>query len=308
MSINLYEHPRKLYKYFSLSKDFAVKTFDDDIVILMFTPNLQREEAEKIGKVIDKWRLNVIEGYIFYTSPQFFNDPFDAALPNAPETIPPIEERNNIIKELKGIISIKKDEMNRLLYSEDFDSALRIVLEKIPFDKQIKEAIYNKWKKGRVAYKEEIAITCFSEVNDSQLMWAHYAGSYTGFCIEYDFGQSYDISFQRGISKVEYTNEKPTQEQFDDFNAYKSKMLLSKSECWSYEKEWRSIKVAEYSAWKNKIYPIIGVKNYITAIYLGCNMPEDIQKEIVAAYKNTEVKVYKMKLFDNKFGFCFEQY
>lgn len=308
MSINLYEHPRKLYKYFSLSKEFAVKTYTDNIVGLMFTPNLQREEAKKIGKVIDKWRANVIDGYIFYTSPQFFNDPFDTALPNAPAIVPTKEERKEIIKELKRIISIKKEEMDRLLYSEDFDRALRIILEKMPVDKQTKDIVCKDWKKGRVAYKEEIAITCFSEINDSQLMWAHYAGSYTGFCIEYDFGQSYDISFQRGIGKVEYTNEKPTQEQFDDFHAYKSKVLLTKSECWSYEKEWRSIKVAEYSLWKNKIYPIIGAKNCITAIYLGCNMPEDIQREIVGAYKNTEVKVYKMKLYDNKFGFYFEQY
>ncbi|MBD5534386.1 MAG: DUF2971 domain-containing protein [Lachnospiraceae bacterium] len=279
MSINLYEHPRKLYKYFPLSKDFAVKMFADNIVGLMFTPNLQRKEAEKIGKVIDKWRLNVIDGYIFYTSPQFFNDPFDTALPDAPEIVPTKEKRNEIIKELKRIVFIKKDEIDRLLYSEDFDRALRIVLEKISIDKHTKDE-----------------------------MWAHYAGSYKGFCIEYDFGQSYDISFQRGIGKVEYTSEKPTQEQFDDFDAYKSKVLLTKSECWSYEKEWRSIIVVEYFAWKNKMYPIIELKNYITAIYLGCNMPEDIQKEIVKAYKNTEVKVYKMKLYDNKFGFYFEQY
>lgn len=308
MSINLYEHSRKLFKYFSLSKEFAVKMFADNMIGLMFTPNLQRKEAEKIGKVIDKWRAIVIDGYIFYTSPQFFNDPFDTALPNAPEIVPTKEERNEIIKELKRIVSIKKDEMNRLLYSENFDRALRIILEKVPLDNQKKDAIYEVWKKGSVAYKEEIAITCFSEVNDSQLMWAHYAGSYTGFCIEYDFGQSYDISFQRGIGKVEYTNERPTQEQFDDFGTYKSKVLLTKSECWAYEKEWRSIKVIEYSLWKNEIYPIIGVKNYITAIYLGCNMPEDIQKEIVEAYKNTEVNVYKMKLYDNKFGFYFEKY
>lgn len=308
MSINLYEHPRKLYKYFPLSNEFAVNTFDDSIVGLMFTPNLQREEAEKIGKVIDKWRSIVIDGYIFYTSPQFFNDPFDVVLPNAPEVVPTKEERDEIIKELKNIIALKKNEVNKLMYSDDFDRALMVVLEKLPFNNEIKDTIYKDWKKVRVAYKEEIAIACFSETKDSQLMWAHYAGSYAGFCIEYDFRKSYDISLQRGIGKVEYTNEKPKQEQFDDFNVYRSKALLTKSECWSYEKEWRSIKIVEYFAWKNKIYPIVGVKNCITAIYLGCNMPEDIQKEIADVYKNTEVKVYKMKLYDDRFEFYFEQY
>lgn len=307
--MNLYEHPRRLYKYYPLSRDFAVKLFNDGkLLSLMFTPNLQREEAKKIGEVIDKWRLIAIDGYIFYTSPRFFNDPFDTALPNAPEIVPPIKERKEIIEELKRIIPIKKEEMNRLLYSEDFDRALRVVSEKMPVDTRTKELVLNEWKKLRVTYKEEVAISCFSEEKDSHLMWAHYAGGYTGFCIEYDFKQSYDISLQRGIGKVKYTNERPIQNQSNDIGDYRSKVLLTKSKHWSYEKEWRSTKIVEYWAWKNKMYPIIRVKNCIKAIYLGCNMPEKFKKEIAEAYKETDVKVYEMKLSDNRFDFSFEEY
>lgn len=162
-------------------------------------------------------------------------------------------------------------------------------------------------KRNRTSYKEEIAITCFSEINDSQLMWAHYAGSYSGFCIEYDFSKSYDQAFLRGIAKVEYTNEKPCIDQFDNISEYKSKIILTKSECWSYEKEWRSTKIGEYAMWKSKGYPIIGAINCITAIYLGCNMPKEYQNEIIDHYKNTDVKVFRMILCDDKFDMYFEQ-
>lgn len=74
-------------------------------------------------------------------------------------------------------------------------------------DRSISEEIFKAYKMDRIPYKEEVAITCFSEVNNEQLMWAHYAGSYSGFCIEYDFSKSCDSAFLRGTAKVEYTNE-----------------------------------------------------------------------------------------------------
>lgn len=44
-----------------------------------------------------------------------------------------------------------------------------------------------------------------------------------------------------------------------------------------------------------------------TAIYLGCNMPDEYQKVIIDHYRNTEVKVFQMKLCDDKFDMYFEQ-
>ena len=168
-----------------------------------------------------------------------------------------------------------------MLYSDDFDRALRIVLDSRHYDRSISEEIFKAYKMDRIPYKEEVAITSFSEVNNEQLMWAHYAGSYSGFCIEYDFSKSCDSAFLRGTAKVEYTNEKPCKDQFDDMGEYESKVMLTKSECWSYEKEWRSRKIAEYGLWKSKIYPIIDAHSCITAIYLGCNMPDEYQKVII---------------------------
>ena len=144
-------------------------------------------------------------------------------------------------------------------------------------------------------------------MNNSKLMWAHYADGYSGLCIEYDFAKSKDKAFLEGIAKVEYTNKKPCVEQFENEEEYVSRTILTKSECWSYEREWRSRKIGEYSMWKSKSYPIIKVKDYITAIYLGCNMPYEYQNEIIKQYKNTGVKVFKMVLCEDIYDMYFEQ-
>ena len=51
---NLYDNPRKLYKYFPISKEYAIKVVDNGKYVgLMFAPNLSREDASSVGKVID---------------------------------------------------------------------------------------------------------------------------------------------------------------------------------------------------------------------------------------------------------------
>lgn len=148
---NLYDNPRKLYKYFPISKEYAIKVVDNGKYVgLMFAPNLSREDASSVGKVIDKWRAIALDGYIFYTSPQFFNDPFDTLLPKAPEIVPPLEERKYIIDVLRRAVTIKKDEVDRLLYSDDFDRALRIVLDSRHYDRSISEEIFKAYKMDRI--------------------------------------------------------------------------------------------------------------------------------------------------------------
>lgn len=140
-------------------------------------------------------------------------------------------------------------------------------------------------------------------------MWAHYANSYEGFCIEYDFTKSKDVSFLKGIGKVIYTDNRAKRDTSNaDCALYEQQVLYNKSKCWAYEKEWRSIKIIPYAEYTNKNYPIVNAKEYISAIYLGCKMPKEYQEEIAKYYKNTEIKVYRMKLKEDVFGFYFEEF
>lgn len=119
----------------------------------------------------------------------------------------------------------------------------------------------NKYLPAIREFLSKLTISCFSVSGwDNQLMWSHYANSYAGICVEYDFTRINDcIGF---IYPVVYSSTRPTLslqdlgiEGFDlenkDLERCEVDMtsvfayLLSKNTCWSYEKEWRIIDIGE---------------------------------------------------------------
>ncbi|MDY5807475.1 MAG: DUF2971 domain-containing protein [Lachnospira sp.] len=129
----------------------------------------------------------------------------------------------------------------------------------------------------------KLTVSCFSVSGwDNQLMWSHYANSYSGICIEYDFNQIKDaIGF---IYPVEYTTERPTLSLQDlgvkgfDLGAETSirscepnmgailSYLLEKNVCWNYEKEWRIINVGEENT------PLFINLPFVKSITFGMNI------------------------------------
>lgn len=248
-----------------------------------------------------------LRDYFFILHRHFFNDPFDSALPSVPEVTPTIDERKSIIEELKQIHKVKKEDIDRLLICDDFDTSFMMVLNKMGISDEIQDEIFKTQKKIGKRYKEEIATVCFSEINNSDLMWAHYANSYSGFCVAYDFTKILDPDFRRGIGKVIYSDKRPNEREFSNNYDYTKAVLATKAPCWEYEKEWRSVQYVSYKLYSKKIYPIFDVKDCITSVYLGCNMPLNYQEEIICHYKNSSVKVYNMVLDEDEFKYKFVQ-
>jgi hypothetical protein len=79
-------------------------------------------------------------------------------------------------------------------------------------------------------------VYCLSEIPDSPLMWAHYAASHTGICLEFDAQRS-PFAPQTGATKVIYGRTYPAH----DIVTVDHLPLVTKSEDWSYEVEWRLI-------------------------------------------------------------------
>lgn len=137
------------------------------------------------------------------------------------------------------------------------------------------ESAVTKVVDGYLHFNETNRKNCFvfsmSESYDSDLMWAHYANSNKGFCIEYDFNKAPQLKAEIwkkliSIYKVIYKDE---QEEFSfmrildyimkgqtDQEEYKSisydmmQKLITKKAFWSYEKEWR---ILLYNI-ENKLY------------------------------------------------------
>ncbi|WOJ89546.1 DUF2971 domain-containing protein [Methylocapsa polymorpha] len=82
---------------------------------------------------------------------------------------------------------------------------------------------------------ETYRVYCLSEIPDSPLMWAHYAGSHTGVCLEFD-ALTAPFTRRTGATKIKYRTTYPAH---DIVTGYE--FLITKSQDWSYEAEWRLI-------------------------------------------------------------------
>ena len=113
-----------------------------------------------------------------------------------------------------------------------------------------------------------MTISCFSASGwQNALMWSHYANSYAGFCVEYDFNKM--TNFIGFVEKIEYSSTRPTISLKDvgisglqyvekedgtkhaeivyaETNLEKILYYITvKDTCWKYEEEWRIINIGE---------------------------------------------------------------
>lgn len=184
--------------------------------------------------------------------------------------------------------------------------------------------------------KDVAYIKSFSESKDDLLMWAHYSDNYAGMCVEYDFSKlSENILYH--LFPVYYSDNrfahidlnKSIEEHCDlkrmncDHN-YPNEceyiknimsLFLTKSNAWSYEKEWRM--VATYPQIHNtaedlydnhgEMYGInaqtISVKSCIKSVYLGPRMKQNIKEHIIEICKTklNNIPVYSTRLSKTKY-------
>jgi hypothetical protein len=93
-----------------------------------------------------------------------------------------------------------------------------------------------------VEKKEGIGIACFSETKDSELMWTHYAGNYTGICVAYSTKRlAESLPDDVSLVRLGYVDEPLRVSSPDTKNIIATcrKILSQKKYNWSYEREWR---------------------------------------------------------------------
>lgn len=109
-------------------------------------------------------------------------------------------------------------------------------------------------------FLSKLTVTCFSASGwDNHLMWSHYANSYSGICVEYDFdrmnkfiGFMYPVKYStvrptislKDLGLAEFKKDENGKLITEDININAIfTALLAKNKCWSYEEEWRIINV-----------------------------------------------------------------
>jgi hypothetical protein len=251
------EVPAKFYKYRSMSGAFEM----------------------------DKVKGIVVGNEIYFASAATFNDPFDLrpvfSLDASPE-----RQREDFLR-LSRKFNPQRTEAQHLA---DADQAMIDALsqENIPMSTAVIQTLHNQ------LIRDQVGVFCVSTKRDDILMWAHYADSHRGICLEFD-GLS---TLMAHAQKVKYSGERVAINPFvDGQRVMMEKSLLTKSAHWSYEDEWRLIRYERGP----------GVVEYrphnLTGIILGAfatQLTVEKVREWVGQRKSP-VDLYRARVSDKKF-------
>lgn len=156
-----------------------------------------------------------------------------------------------------------------------------------------------------IAFRDRAGVYSLSKsqsgIPDNELMWAHYADSHRGFCIEYDMEQlalSEDLWFNvSSVDSVVYLPKLPEMCLNDIFGDSDipliTKIYGTKSKVWEYENEARLL------------YETSGIKKYnpaaLKSVYFGLNMDKEHEEYLIGQLKNRNVKFFKMRMANREY-------
>lgn len=175
------------------------------------------------------------DGRLWSSKPDGFNDPFDCDL----EVTKGITEEDvmHTVRAMHGRQREKWPPRIAKFVDSIFDEDNKfVVAERARIGEEIQAIVDDNKNSG---------VVCLSEVNDSILMWSHYALRHTGICIEFHRTPHSPLGDPEICSPVQYSSKYPVVDM--------GKMLLNrdgqtldlmmryKADCWAYEKEWRVI-------------------------------------------------------------------
>jgi len=138
--------------------------------------------------------------------------------------------------------------------------------------------------------KDYIGVYSLSKNYCSELLWAHYAESFKGFCIEYDLEKlktNYLIPKTVNELTVKYTPIPATLTYIDAGRVTGlQKLFATKSISWKYEKEIRLI----FDTSGSKSYPI----SALTGIYFGSELLPKYKEKLIKTLEGRDVKFYEI--------------
>lgn len=223
--------------------------------------------------------LNAVQcNLMWYSAPSCFNDVFDSLF---------------VIDEDKVCNSI----LNQLPWKDDIQSCEQKLQQFYASTKDNLKVL----DACNYMVRQTMGVSCFSERNDSILMWGHYTKN-QGMCVEYrllDFFEQHKLV----PIPVVYSNDRPCLERIDSNNLLKTtaefstKTLTTKSLEWSYEREWRVIigrikyKGLGFQPGEGVLFHSVTPK----AIYLGSNASEEFQNRVLDYCTRKHIDLYRME-------------
>ncbi|PIT99092.1 MAG: hypothetical protein COT74_11625 [Bdellovibrionales bacterium CG10_big_fil_rev_8_21_14_0_10_45_34] len=264
-------------------------------------------------------------GTLLFSSPLYFNDPFDIsiqtlfgydafdleahldefiALSTSDEVLPEGNgsAQSDIFVAVRSALSNASESYRANLRKEFF-------AKKIWDEESLRASGAETLAHIKTAF-ELSGIFCASKRFDNYLLWAHYAEKHQGAVLEFSPNVEKD-SMLILAEDVEYTNNRPyLYESHKDFliksmfrktedilAEYTKKITKTKSLEWAYEEEIRlymPILVNLFEGKKN--HCLTYHDDELASVYLGCKMPKETKDSIVdlAINRNPEARIYEM--------------
>lgn len=156
---------------------------------------------------------------------------------------------------------------------------------------------------------EKSGVFSMSEMNDSTIMYSHYADSHRGLCFEFTIPENNNVGILRA---VDYMDAFPELNQRELPNAFDpetdastiemwgeklfSLTYFSKASSWAYEREWR---------WLRRSPGVVAIpRQTLTGIILGCRMTAQDETSVYQLLDGREqcVSVYRATDRPNSYG------
>ena len=231
---------------------------------------------------------------VLFRAPHTFNDPFEFNL------------------DLLDTSISRKEVKERLLNSKMIQQQISKTSLKKLINQRTNEELTAMYKNALISQREQAHVFCTSEKFDNILMWSHYADCHKGVCLGLKI-PLIDSSLHCWTLRVRYDDKiKPMKfylRNEEDVSVSLLYWAYTKSMCWKYESEVRSLimnpgdgKVPLKDGFINVSFP----PKWVEEIYFGVNSSKhdiDLINGILKSEGYVNVKITKkMKKKKNEFG------
>lgn len=178
---------------------------------------------------LDRLHTIIVKSKISLSSPSLFNDPWDCRIWYDPD----MDKPGRIDSAIDFYVTSTRNQRKDIPEDE--------IQRRVAYFRKNPQVLSDGVKKISEAMQKDIfdryRVCCFSARPDSELMWAHYSDSHRGVCLEFD---STNAFFQNAY-KVTYLESYPVLDIGDHRELEELTYVLTKSEAWKYEGEYRLI-------------------------------------------------------------------
>jgi len=231
-------------------------------------------DKSRADSVPYEWDRSIIVGCSLWAgSPLAFNDPFDCY----------------------PIIDFEGTREEKEAWAARVAPAFGIPNEKAV--EMMEDALANPVTRAQMAgwreNLEEVGVLSLTERPDDMLMWAHYANSHRGYCLEFD---ATTLPFLLSY-RVYYSEERPIFRLFDANRVdIIKRTLLHKADFWKHEREWRMVGPA-------KIGPVGFPQQALKSIIVGAGIADEdeVALRAIAAEREIPLKFKRAKLDEHNY-------